>query len=153
MKARLHHRPITLREANAFVGKAHRHLRGARGCRWALGAYLGDQLVGVVIVGRPHARATQKREPLTCEVIRLATDGTHNACSFLYGRARRVAQTMGYTRLLTKTLATEPGASLRAAGFCDDGLTRGGTWDRPSRRRVDKHPTGPKRRWVAELVA
>ena len=55
---------------------------------------------------------------------------------------------MGYQRLITYTLDTEPGTSLRAAGFRIDGYTRGGSWNRPNRARIDKHPTTRKARWI-----
>lgn len=42
-----------------------------------------------------------------------------------------------------------PSASLRAAGWKIVGETGGGTWSRPSRPRVDKHPLQGKLRWEA----
>ncbi len=54
--------------------------------------------------------------------------------------------------MVTYTLPHESGASLRAVGFIDDGMTKGGTWDRQARRRVDRRPTVPKRRWRLSLV-
>lgn len=88
---------------------------------------------------------------LRAEVTRLAADeGSRNVGSFLYRRARRVAQAMGFDeRVLTYTLLSESGASLRAAGFEEVAITDGGSWDRPSRPRTDKHPTERKRRWEA----
>jgi len=85
----------------------------------------------------------------TLEILRTATDGTPNVPSFLLAACRRVAQAMGYTRVLTYTLASEPGTSLRAAGFHEDGQAGGGRWSRPSRPRADDHPTQPKIRWSA----
>lgn len=41
-----------------------------------------------------------------------------------------------YVRFVTYTLPSEPGTSLRAAGFHFDGLTDGGEWSRPSRPRA-----------------
>ena len=48
--------------------------------------------------------------------LRTATDGYRNANSTLYGAAWRVAQAMGYRRLITYTQANESGASMRAIG-------------------------------------
>ena len=87
----------------------------------------------------------------TCEVTRLATDGSRNACSMLYRAAWRAARAMGYRRLVTYTLPEEGGSSLRAAGFRLIGEAGGGSWSRDSRPRVDLHPTQTKLRW--ELVA
>src|SRR5579872_6651117 len=140
-------RPITLREANAFVGKNHRHHGPSRGCKFALACQQGVALVGVAICGRPVARGLD--DSLTLEVLRVATDGTPNACSALYGACRRVAQAMGYRRVLTYTLDTEPGTSLRAAGWKLTAETLGGSWSRTNRPRHDSHPTTPKKRWEA----
>src|SRR5690349_13214103 len=117
MSDRLRHHPIVWRVAKAFVGLHHRHNEPDAGMRWALGAYVQDELVGVVVVGRPKARLLQCDG--VAEVTRLVTkDGApKNTCSFLYGAARRVWQAMGGRRLLTYTLKTEPGTSLVASGW------------------------------------
>ena len=107
-------------------------------------------MVGVAIVGRPVARALQ--DGWTAEVTRLAVvDGIRNGCSMLYGAAKRACRAMGYRRLVTYTLETEPGHSLLASGFQYDGATAGGSWSAPSRPRQDKHPTCAKLRWVVRL--
>jgi hypothetical protein len=109
--------PITLHEANAFVARHHRHAGRVRGSRFQLAA-LRDKIAGVVIVGRPIARSFD--DGWTAEVTRLATDQDldhRNVCSFLYGRAWRVWQAMGGRRMVTYTLASESGASLRGAGW------------------------------------
>ena len=141
--------PMTLREARAFVDEHHRHHRAPQGGLFAIGLADGDAVVGVVIVGKPVARMLA--DGWTCEVTRLATDGSRNACSMLYRSAWRAARAMGYRRLVTYILASEPGTSLRAAGFICIGTTNGGTWSRVGRPRVDTHPTEPTLRW--ELTA
>lgn len=138
--------PVTLRQANAYVAAHHRHHGPSRGCKFALAVTDGECVRGVAICGRPVARLLDDGE--TLEVLRVATDGTKNACSALYGACRRVALAMGYRRILTYTLAEEPGTSLRAAGWVRAAeATGGGSWSCPSRPRTDKHPTGPKVRW------
>ena len=54
---------------------------------------------------------------------------------------------MGYRKLVTYTLVTEPGSSLRAAGYRFVGKVRGRSWHTPSRPRVDKHPLLDKNVW------
>lgn len=94
------------------------------------------------------------QDGFTCEVTRLATDGTTNACSMLYGAARRAAKSLGYRRIITYVLASETGNSLRAAGWVKSKqASAGGSWDRPSRKREDNHPTEPKTRWESQLSA
>jgi hypothetical protein len=105
------------------------------------------KVVGVAIVGRPVARLSD--DGFTAEVTRVATDGTRNACSMLYGACWRAARALGYRRLMTYTLASEPGTSLRAAGWREIGKAGGGSWSRGSRPRVDRHPTQEKIRWEA----
>ena len=111
--------PITLREANDFVEQFHRHNgRTSRdGGRFAIGATDGAVMWGVAIVGRPLARMLQ--DGYTAEVLRTCTSpgAPMNACSFLYGRCWRIWQAMGGRRMVTYTLATESGASLRGAGW------------------------------------
>ena len=137
--------PLPRDEANAFVEAHHRHHGRVVGHLFALGAEQDGTIVGVAIVGRPVARGYD--DGLTAEVTRLATTGGRNVCSFLYGAAWRAARALGYRRLITYTLATEPGTSLRAAGWTLIGEVRGRSWSCASRPRVDKHPTQEKLSW------
>ena len=139
--------PLTLREARAFVAQHHRHHRAPQGGLFACGDAAGKDIAGVVIVGRPVAR--QVVDGYTAEVTRLCTLGAKNACSMLYGAAWRAARALGYRRLITYTLASEGGASLRAAGWRLIGEAGGGSWSRSGRPRVDQHPTQIKLRWEA----
>jgi hypothetical protein len=145
MTARLSARPISLVEANKYVSRWHRHHPPVRGHKFSIGAVAGGQLVGVAIVGRPVARMRDDGE--TLEVTRLCTDGTRNACSFLYGRAARAAFAMGYRRIGTYVLASEGGASLRASGWRVVAEVRGRSWSCPSRLRADRHPLEDKTLW------
>lgn len=145
MSGRLSVVPIELAEANAFVAQHHRHHKPVVGHRFSLAAAVEGKIVGVAIVGRPVARGNQ--DGWTVEVNRVATDGTDNACSFLYGAARKAAFALGYTRIITYTLPEEGGASLRGAGFKLLGIRGGGSWTTPSRPRVDKHPLQEKLLW------
>ena len=139
--------PLPLDEANAFVAQHHRHHRPVVGHKFSLGVTCGDVVVGVAIVGRPVSRRLD--DGLTLEVVRVATDGTRNACSALYGACRRATFALGYKRLVTYTLDTESGASLRGAGFKVLAETPGRSWSCPSRPRVDKHPLQRRLRWEA----
>lgn len=134
--------PLDLASANAFVADRHRHHGEVVGHKFSLGAMLGEQLVGVAIVGRPVAR--MRDDGWTLEVTRLCTDGTRNACSFLYGAAARASFALGYRRIGTYILASEPGTSLKAAGWREIGRVSGRSWSAPSRPRFDKHPTMDK---------
>ena len=107
--------PTTLREANAFVKAHHRHHKPVTGHKFSIGCEVEGRLVGVVIAGRPVSRYLD--DGLTLEVNRLCTTGEKNACSMLYAAAARAAKAMGYQKIITYTLDTEPGTSLRAAGW------------------------------------
>ena len=137
--------PVTLAAANAFVHAWHRHSRPVVGHRFSLGLFDADlQLRGVAIVGRPVARGAD--DGATVEITRLATDGTRNACSTLYGAACREARARGFHRVITYTLASETGASVKAAGFVLTATVRGRQWDAPSRPRKLRE-TPDRNRW------
>ena len=140
---------VDLDEANAFVAKYHRHHMPVVGHLFSIGAAMGDQIVGVVIVGRPISRF--RDDGVTAEVTRLCTDGTKDACSFLYGAAARATFALGFKRIGTYILNTESGVSLRAAGWKMIGERGGGSWSVPSRPRIDKHPTQGK--FLFEAIA
>jgi hypothetical protein len=140
---------VSLAEANAFVTEHHRHHQHVVGHKFAIGAVADGTLVGVVIVGRPVSR--MRDDGKTLEVTRLCTDGSKNACSFLYGCAARAAFALGYERIGTYIRLDEPGTSLVAAGWRRMGLAGGGSWDRLSRARTDK--TEPVQRQLFEVAA
>jgi hypothetical protein len=139
--------PCELDEANEFVRIHHRHHQKVQGHKFSLGVTDGSVIHGVAIVGRPVSRMLDNG--LTLEVTRCATDGTQNACSALYGAARRATFALGFKRLITYTLRSESGASLNGAGWKLLGEAGGGSWNRKSRPRIDKHPTQGKLLWQA----
>jgi L-amino acid N-acyltransferase YncA len=136
--------PCSIGDAKAYVLQRHRHHPPPVSGLFAVAAAT-DAVVGVAIVGRPTARRLQ--DGFTAEVTRLCTDGTQNACSMLYRASWRAARALGYRRLVTFTLAKEPGTSLIAAGFKEVGRTPGRSWSVPSRPRVDRHPLQERIRW------
>ena len=140
-------RPLTFAQAKSYILEKHRHHKPPISWKFGIGCFDGNDLVGVVCVGRPVARMLDNG--LTCEVTRLCTNGTRNACSMLYGAARRCALAMGYKRIITYILESEPGTSLKASGWRFVKLSGGGSWSRPSRGRKDKHPLDKKQLWEA----
>lgn len=145
--ARLRLVPLTLREANAFVARHHRHSRPTAGHKFSVGAAFGERLIGVAIAGRPVAR--RRDDGRTLEVARLCViDGApHNACSLLYGACSRAGRALGYERLITYTLANEAGTSLKAAGFRVISTVPRKSWSVPSRPRTDHHPLCERLCW------
>jgi len=144
----LHLVACTITQARAFVGAHHRHLGAPVSGLFAVGVAQGSELVGVAIVGRPVARGLQ--DGSTAEVTRVCTLGARNACSMLLGACRRGCIALGYKRLVTYTLKSEPGTSLRAAGWHEVAAVRGRTWNCPSRPR-SVAPGADKRRWEVGL--
>ena len=140
--------PVDFEEANAFVEQYHRHHKPVRaGYKFCIGVSDGS-VVGVAIVGLPLARA--RNDGFTLEVRRTCTDGTKNVNSMLYGAAWRAAKALGYRKLITYTLPTESGASLKGAGWTIIGQTEDARgWNRPKRPRVDLHPLVRKLIWEA----
>ena len=90
-------KPISLRDANEYVRKYHRHHKPVAGHKFSIGCEADGELVGVIIAGRPVSRYLD--DGFTLEVTRLCTNGAKNACSFLYGAAARAAAAMGYKRM------------------------------------------------------
>ena len=126
--------PVTFAAAREFVTDLHRHHRPPPGHKFSIGVADGDDLVGVIMVGRPVARSYDNGQ--TLEVTRSCTDGTEHVNSMLYGAAWRAAKALGYRRLITYTQDGESGASLRGAGWriVAERPARKG-WDTPTRRR------------------
>src|SRR5947209_10324264 len=138
--------PLHLKDANDFVRRFHRHSLPAVGCKFAVGCQVDGKLVGVAIAGRPVCR--RHDDGVTLEVLRVCTDGTPNACSFLYARVARVARMMGYRRILTYTLEEESGASLRAVAARITGRVEPQEWSVPSPpRRSQAVYHEPMGRW------
>lgn len=137
---------IELKDANDFVDNLHRHHKRCTGHRFSLSCYDEDRLCGVAIVGRPVARGCNFKT--TVEVSRLCTDGTKNACSILYAAAARCARELGYDKIQTYILDTEPGVSLLAAGWAYEYTTDGGAWSgllTNGKARRNNHPICKKK--------
>ncbi len=149
-KAKLRIVPLELKELHALVAQLHRHHQPVQGHRFSIGCIdeANGILVGGASVGRPVARLTPPKEVL--EVTRLVTNGTPNACSCLYSAAARVGKELGYKKIQTFILESEPGVSLIASGWRLEGTSAGGTWQYRGGRRNDQ-PTGAKHRYVKEL--
>lgn len=142
---RLHLQPITFPEAAAFVKQHHRHHIPPVSWKFGVAVNDGTKVRGVIIVGRPVARHLD--DGLTLEVTRCCTDGAKNAASMLYGAAWRAAKALGYRKLITYTMQSEPGTSLHAAGWKAVAESPGRSWNTPGRPRVDKHRLQPRIRW------
>lgn len=148
----LHVVPVELVEANAFIAALHRHHAPVVGHRFSIGCVDGTGLLrGVCVVGRPVARLAGAPRDVA-EVTRLATDGTPNACSILYGAAARAAKALGFCRIQTYTLPAEGGASLRASGWRYEGAAGGGQWSRADRHRPHGDWPEPKSRWALSFA-
>ena len=153
-------RPISIAKANAFVEQHHRHHGSKTGCRFAIAVYDGAVLHGVAICSNPVARKAD--DGLTLEVARLCTDGTHNACSMLYGACARIAKEMGFRKIQTYILESESGTSLKASGWKLEETGAGKpTWNGSKRQAArnarpvqmslfgeKKPPEEYKQRWV-----
>ena len=141
--------PISLKDANAFVTAHHRHHKPVVGHKFSIGCVLNERLVGVAIVGRPVSRYLDNGR--TLEVNRLCSTGEKNVCSFLYGAAARAAKALGYEKIITYTLDTEPGTSLRAAGWACAGPAGGKRWTGKRKPTVDLYPAQMKLRYEKNL--
>ena len=155
--------PMELKDAQNFINAHHRHHQASHRDKFRIAASDGKNIVGVIQVGRPISRALDDGH--TLEVLRLCTTGEKDVCSFLYSRAARIAKEMGYTKIITYILESEPGTSLRASGWNLEADGVGGSdWNVPSRPRevietqmslFDEKPKYPvnvkKQRWAKIL--
>ena len=149
MKFTLAH--VELKDANVFIERLHRHHSRIQGHRFSLGALFCDRLVGVIVVGRPVGGQHQSD---WVEVTRCCTDGTFNACSFLYAVAARAGAALGFQRIQTYILDTEPGVSLKAAGWQFERMSHPVGWHHDggrAARKVPAHLAGRKQLWFKPL--
>lgn len=155
--------PMELKDAQNYINTYHRHHQAAHRDKFRIAAMEDGKIVGVVQVGRPVSRVLDDSN--TLEVLRLCSDGTKNVCSFLYSKAAKVAKEMGYKKIITYILESEPGTSLKATGWhCEATHVGGSDWNVPSRPREviasqlslfpekPKYPVDEKKqRWVKIL--
>ena len=149
---------VELKEANEYISLHHRHHKPVTGHRFSIGAVLPGgsgsvaALCGVAVVGRPVGGARQYE---WLEVTRLCTDGTPNACSFLYGAAVRAGKALGYSRIQTYILKEESGVSLKASGWKFERMSHPPGWhhDGPrAARKVEPHLMDRKQLWYRDLI-
>lgn len=141
--------PCHLRFANEFVKQYHCHNIPTVGGKFAISCYEDARICGVAICGRPTARNSEDGK--TLEIYRNCTDGTRNACSKLYGACLRIAKDMGYKRVITYTLESENGASLKASNFLCCGQAGGKTWTGTRKREYYVAPEEMKTKWMKAL--
>lgn len=141
-------KPIDFPTAAQFVDSYHRHHKRPTGHKFSIACYDDDRLCGVAMVGRPVSRYLDDGN--TLEVNRLCTDGTRNACSILYAHAWRATRAMGYSRIITYTLAIESGSSLRASGWTCEGSAGGRNWTGERYRQMEMNNC-MKTRWCKEI--
>lgn len=148
--------PCSLRKANDFVEAYHRHnLRTSRdGGKFAVAVADGPEVVGVAIVGNPLSATLM--DGFTAEVLRACTlpEAPRNCNSLLYGACRRIWFEMGGRKILTYTLTSESGSSLRGAGWTLAATVKGHdtkTWGKSDhlKRREQAILGHSKRRWEA----
>jgi hypothetical protein len=109
--------PIKLTEASEFVKNFHRHNKPPAGGVFAVGVSDGEKLCGVAIVGRPVARYLDNGETLEVTRCCVVEEAPKGACSFLYSRCWQAAKALGWNKLITYTLQSESGASMRGVGW------------------------------------
>ena len=152
--------PSTIKAAKRFIAQHHRHNKPPHGGLFAVAIEDGGEIVGVGIAGRPVALKLDDGH--TVEITRNCTAGARNGCSMIYGALCRAAKALGYDKVVTYTLASEAGTSLRAAGFVvvhrQNKATPWNTAKRPRTRIVDtlfgpeiKFSDEPKVRWERQL--
>ena len=142
MMGKLELAPLDQETAFDFIRQYHRHHEPPPGDILRVGIVLDGELVGAATWGRCVAR--ELNDGFTAEITRVCSDGTPNVCSMLYGACVRMALAAGYRKVVSYVLASETGASAKAAGFRVVAHVKGRSWSCKSRPRIDKHPTQDK---------
>ena len=121
--------PCTLKKANDFIDKHHRHSARVQrnGGKFAIALVADGVVVAVAVVGNPVSATYM--DGFTAEVLRsCCVDGAPKNCnSMLYGACRRIWFEMGGRRIITYTLQEESGISLKASGWENAASVKGGT--------------------------
>lgn len=121
--------PISRDEWRLFVRTHHRHNGPLPAEVLKVGLADADGvLVACGVAGLPPR---ELMDGFTLELARVCTLGHRNACSQLYGALIRGGKALGWRRFYTYTFASEPGSSVRAVGFVEDGRV-------PARPYLDK---------------
>nr|DAS60810.1 MAG TPA: hypothetical protein [Caudoviricetes sp.] len=91
--------PITFKQACDFVNRFHRHHKVTVECKFCIGLFDADVLIGIAVCGWPVSRYLDNG--LTCEINRLCVIyGYYNACSKLC----RIVKEMGCEKIITYTI-------------------------------------------------
>lgn len=146
-------RACTAKAASRWVALLHRHFPDVGQGRFAVAVVDETGAIRGVAIAGNGPRVWEGTGRLS--IARVATDGAENACSMLLGALCRAGKALGYLEAWTYTLPEEPGTSLRAAGFIEQGLTQshggGGEHSRTGRPRKPAKDSRPKRRWKRSL--
>ena len=146
--------PSSISAARKFVGQHHRHNLPPQGGLFACRLEEDGETRGVAIVGRPVARKLD--DGYTAEITRCCTDGVSNGCSMLYGAAVRACRALGFNSVITYTLQSEAGVSLKASNWkLEKELPATSHWTRPRYQEAlfgnQRRSPAPKIRWRITL--
>ncbi len=139
LDCKLEVRPVSFRDAAAFVAAHHSHCGPPLMHRFSLGVWNGKRLMGVAMVGNPVARALMGRNLVEATRVcvrrdteRMLRDG---CCSKLYAAAAHSAERAGHGKIITYLRADEEGTSIRAAGWVKEAVVPGRGWHSARRQR------------------
>lgn len=153
--------PVFRKDVQKFIARHHRHNIPSISSIFNIGLEADGELIGVAMVGVPKARMLMNGR--TLEVTRTCVrDVAKNVNSMLYGACARAAEALGWGELITYTLPSESGASLKASGWEMDEGEFGGKvagWSSERNRHnsasdmfgAARIPDGPKLRWRKKL--
>lgn len=155
--ARCDLRPIFRDAARAWVYTHHGHNDPPEGWLFGTSAWLGDEMVGVGMAGRPVGPGLDTGRDVEVTRVCLIEGAPKNAASRIYGALCRAAQSLGFRRAYTYTLAEEAATCVRAAGFVADANLPARASKRKGRYVSDlfgtpTRPEGAKVRWIRHLA-
>jgi len=140
-------KPISRKIANEFINNNHRHNKSVCGDKYRIGLFDETKLIGVGIAGNPVSRKQMDGD--TIEITRVCVLPDYpNACSMIYARMKRIAQLLGYKRIISYTLESESGSSLKAIGAKIDHKVAKGNWLNRRNRAYQEVNDMPKQMWL-----
>lgn len=151
--------PITLRAAADFVARFHRHNKPPVGHKFSVGLVWVDpvlgieDLIGVGIAGRPVARHLDDGKTLEVTRLCVVDYAPKWACSMIYRALWRSWKEMGGKKMVTYTLQSESGASLRGAGWVREAEldgSNGSAWTNRAGREDQAVTRQAKVRWSVQ---
>lgn len=121
-------KPITIKGANLFIKENHRHHRptSRNSGKWAISIIdkRTGKIIGVAIAGNPVSATYMDGYSLEITRLCVLESAPKGASSFIISKCSKIWKLMGGKRILSYTLCSESGASMKGAGWEKTGIVK-----------------------------